>query len=410
MTSPNDIPSRTRAWVDAGLIEQAQADAIVAHERQLAGSPAVASTTLGVSAKPEAKRDHLAGSLGTLGGLLVGLGVLLTVAANWDSISDTGKLLTIIVAMLVSYGIALMAEVRGAAQWVGTAGYTVGTLVFASGVFLLGQLYNVRAHDPLGFLVIAIVASILAVLSVRRMVGFIAAAAWIAWAVHEIVLSLADAPDDKTAAAVIGAGTLLGLAALAFGWILDGVAARAKAGSMAADLWVLGSPFRAVALLGLLAVLVPMSFAWHASEGQMQGSMPGGQLTITAAFALIGAVLVIMFSELRARRNTGIVLAISALLVLVAAVVFEPVTAGLIANVLLALGGLGLAWLGFSEDRRDLYSWGVAWIVVLIATRYIDVMVTSQLGGFGFIGAGLLLIGCAWLVGRSKRIWQERDA
>jgi uncharacterized membrane protein len=396
-----DIEARSRAWVEAGLIDDAQATSIVAFEHQ---------------SRPPAG-ERVAGALGSLGALLVGLGVLLTVGANWDNVGDTTKLLTLLITMLVAYGLAVRADLRGAARWAGTAGYIVGTLVFASSVFLLGQVYNVHAHDPLGFLVVAVTASVIAVLVRREPIGWIAAAAWLAWAMHEFVLSIGDTDSTGAAMIIAGVAMLLALAAIAAGWVLDAIAARAVRAQdadtdrpLAADLDMLGAPFRVIAFAGMLMVLIPASFAYRFDDADVNAVSATPQLLIMLALALLGAGWVAHSSDLRTRRMVAIGIAISALFVVLGVLVQDATLAGVLANLLLAGGGIGLCGIGLVEDRRGEYAAGVAWIIALVGARYVDVMVELEFGGLGFVGAGILLLGCAWLVGRSRRIWQGRDA
>lgn len=403
MSSSSDIRDRTREWIAAGIIDDDQATRIVAHEASSdASSPGAGGGGV---------RDRMAGSLGVLGGLLVGLGVLLLVAANWSGIGDTAKVATIVLALVVTHGVGIWADARGAPRWMGTAAFTVATLVFTGGVFLLGQLFHVRAHDPLGFLVAAIAASAIAVLASRMVVGWIAGAAWLAWGTHEFVDLLFDEDDVLR---VVGACLLLGIAAAAAGWVLDGIASR-HAGSpgdadrpLAADLDVLGTPLRSISLVGLLGVLVPLSFAWHADEDL--GDAGFGIATIAGAVvAWLATMLLARFSNLQHRGRLAVALASAIALVVVGSLAPHGVVIGLLANALLVGGGVGLSILGLVEDRRDIYSWGVMWIIVTIVARYIDVMVAFEFGGLGFIGVGLVLIACGWLVGRSRQLWRTRE-
>lgn len=426
------IAKRAHAWAEAGLIGHDQIAPIIEFERGAevrdgrhalaseGGAGATSVTRTSEATPGPVLRDRLSGSLGLLGALLVGLGVLLTVAANWDSVGDAAKVVTIIAAMLVAYAVALRADVRGGPRWVGTSAYVVAMMVFAGGVFLLGQMFNVQAHDPLGFLVVAVTASAVTVLTTRRPVGWIAAAAWLAWAVHEMAMSLADASTDGAALALAGAGMLFAIAVLGAGWTLDGVAERvqrdhvgqgASARPVAADLDTLGGPFRSVALVGLFATLVPASFAWRAGgDDIVTGEPVAAQLLVAGAVALAGAGLAWRLGSTHLRGWVAIALGLAAGAVLLGAFTQNATVVAVLANLLLAAGGLGLAALGLVADRRSEYAWGVTWLVALIVARYVDVMVSVALGGLAFIGAGAALLGCAWLVGRSRHVWRERAA
>jgi uncharacterized membrane protein len=383
VAQPLDIPQRTNAWLEAGIIDAAQAERIVDFERG--------------SAQPGGER--VAGALGSLGGILLGLGVLLLVAANWDGLGSTAKLLMLLVAMVVAHLVAVRADVRGAPQWVGTAGHTVGTLVFGGAVFLLGQTFNVKAHDPLGFLVLALAATATAVLAGRQLIGWISAAAWGAWGMHEFVLSLSSSDSEEAAIAIIGAGLLLALAVLTVGWLVE----------THRDFGVLGVPYRSLAMAALLAVLVPISFAWRFDTGTRIVDATT-QVIVVLAIALVAAALLALRGRVRRSRLLGASIVAAALLVTLAVLVQDALVAGLVANAMLVAGGFGLAAIGLIDEERETYAWGVLWVIAFVAARYIDVLVELDLGGLAFIGGGLLLLGCAWLVGRSRRLWKEHEA
>lgn len=401
MTADPDtnIDRRLDEWVAARLLTAEQRTAIRAFERD---REAVAGWA--VPEQAASVRDRTAALFGILGSVLVGLGVILVVAANWDSIGDGMKVAVLVIGMLVANTIALVADSRGLPRWMGAGGYVVGVLVFAAGVFLLGQLYNVRAHDPLGFLAVACTASLVAVLSARLAVGFVAGAAWLAWGAHELVVLTGDSDELF----VIGGLTLLALTAFAIGWSLDAIAGRHAPGTLLGDLTALGTPLRTVAQLGALGLLVPASFAWHGDDlGVDAATAP---LLVALAVALLAAAVMHRTGAgSRPQRLAALAVALAAALVAGVSFVPDALLVGLAANALLVGGALGLAALGLATDRRGTYGWGVAWIVAAIAARYVDVLVTTDLGGLGFIGAGLVLIGCGWLVGRSRAMWRSRE-
>ncbi|MBC7462342.1 MAG: DUF2157 domain-containing protein [Thermoleophilia bacterium] len=381
---------RTGSWVDAGLISSDQAAAIVAHE----------------AASTESPGGRVAGMLGVIGALLVGLGVLLTVAANWESVSDAGKLAVIVVTMIAAYGAGIAADLRRAPRWMAIAGYVVGTLVFAGGVFLLGQVYNVRAHDPLGFLVIAVTASAVTLLVGSRVVGWIAGLAWFAWALHEFIWSVTGSSDDRSALVICTAGLLTGCLALVVGWLLARVEWRDTSGRLDAD--ALGLPLRTLALLSLLTGLVVASFFWRADGfGEAFGGVTAAWVVVFVAALAASALFARLSRDAHARP---IAVALTVTVVAIAASAFAPsaVVLAIVANLLLLAGGAGLLTLGLVDDRPFEYGWGVAWIITLVGARYVDVLVSLSFGGLAFVGAGMLLFGIAWAIGRSRRVWKER--
>lgn len=99
-----------------------------------------------------ARSSHVAWSslFALAGALLLGLGVMLWVAAHWYEMSKWAKLILIFVALAgsqVAYGLCLMrAQLQSLAQ--GLAFLSV--LFFGASVMLVGQMYHVDVHFPDG--------------------------------------------------------------------------------------------------------------------------------------------------------------------------------------------------------------------------------------------------------------------
>jgi uncharacterized membrane protein len=91
------------------------------------------------------------------GALLIGLGVILFIAYNWDKISrevHTGMILS---AMVIAYlGGYFIREKYPAYRILGEAAIFLGAIFFGSGIWLIAQMYNINAHYPNGFLFWAI--------------------------------------------------------------------------------------------------------------------------------------------------------------------------------------------------------------------------------------------------------------
>jgi uncharacterized membrane protein len=389
-----DIDERSRAWVAAGLVDAAQADRIVAFERELLrATPGAAAAPA-----PPAARDRMQALFGVFGALLVGLGVLLTVITNWDSIGDLVKLGLLVGTMLVAYGGGLLADGRGAPRWVGTIAYVVGMLVFAGGIFVVADMYNVQAHEPFGPLLIALFGTGIALLADRMAVGWIAAVGWLGWAMFEVVQSLEPLVDEEMMAPLFASVVLGAITAVSLGWALSSAVRRDS----------IAVPLRNLAMGGLALALVQASFAWHLDDDISSAlRRPEPWIALVAAIASIG--LLLRHAQLDHRRSFAAALAAIAVVIMVVACWPNDVLVAVVASVVLGLGGVGLVLLGLVESRRELFGWGIAWLVALVVTRYADFMASVDLGGPGFIGAGLLLIVVAVLIGRSRTLWRRRE-
>jgi uncharacterized membrane protein len=89
----------------------------------------------------------------TTGALVVGLGVILLLAYNWDGIPKAGKLALIFGAMLGAHGAGLNWLRRP--DWrakLGEAMLVLGTMFYGAAIWLVAQIYNIDEHYPNGFL------------------------------------------------------------------------------------------------------------------------------------------------------------------------------------------------------------------------------------------------------------------
>lgn len=123
---------------------------------------------------------RLPGLLGLFGGLLIAASVSAFVAANWEEIPRLAKLVMILIGLAGALGIAARLESRGSESGADAAA-TCGTLIFAAGVALVGQMYHLPADWPGGALLIGLGALGVALLlrsNGALITAIIAIAAW----------------------------------------------------------------------------------------------------------------------------------------------------------------------------------------------------------------------------------------
>lgn len=92
-------------------------------------------------------RVDLAGTLAILAAVLIGLGVMSFVAANWPHISKLAKLAIIAVGIIASYGLAAALFARKLDP-LAHAAVLLGTAVFGGGIMLISQMYHLDGHAP----------------------------------------------------------------------------------------------------------------------------------------------------------------------------------------------------------------------------------------------------------------------
>ena len=89
----------------------------------------------------------------TAGAIVIGLGVILLIAYNWEDIPKAGKLALIFSAMLTAHagGLRLLAG-EGWRPRLGEALAVLGTMFYGAGIWLIAQLYHIEEHYPAGFM------------------------------------------------------------------------------------------------------------------------------------------------------------------------------------------------------------------------------------------------------------------
>jgi uncharacterized membrane protein len=152
----------------------------------LVGS-AMAAPTIGRLTGDD-RRSRLAHVLGILGALVAGFGVILFFAANWGEIPRPLRVLLLLggIVLLLGAGFVLT-EVRGTHPNIGHAFLFLGTVLFGASVFLVGQMYNVQAHDPLGFLLWSLGALAMAAVVRSGPIAALGILSFFAFLVHELV-------------------------------------------------------------------------------------------------------------------------------------------------------------------------------------------------------------------------------
>lgn len=88
----------------------------------------------------------------TIGAVLVGSGIFSFIAANWQEMTRPVKIGVILVSMLVSYGAGWSMKEKARLLKTGEALILLGSIVYGAGIFLVAQMFNIRANWPDGFI------------------------------------------------------------------------------------------------------------------------------------------------------------------------------------------------------------------------------------------------------------------
>ena len=152
------LPAEVAQWQSDGLISPEQAAAVLERyglsaEDRLPGEPA-ATDAIGATDPTEdpAERTTLVSRavsiIGVMGALLVGLGIIIYVAANWDVIPVWARV-TMLVALAAAINTAgwfLLARLDY--PRIGVALLVIGALAYGASVHLIAQIYHVPVNHP----------------------------------------------------------------------------------------------------------------------------------------------------------------------------------------------------------------------------------------------------------------------
>ena len=119
-------------WVQEGLIDDVQAGAI----------------------RGRYPTEEQAGTWGRVafavsGALLIGLGVILLFAYNWEKMHKFAKMGVVFVALISVHGAGLFVKRRITQETL----HVLGTMFFGAGIWLVAQIYHINEHYPIAFLV-----------------------------------------------------------------------------------------------------------------------------------------------------------------------------------------------------------------------------------------------------------------
>ena len=90
--------------------------------------------------------------IAVIGSILIGLGIFSFIASNWQSFQKGLKIFIILVSMLLAYAGGWYLREKKDLRKSGAALYLLGSIVYGAGIFLVAQIFNIRANWPDGFI------------------------------------------------------------------------------------------------------------------------------------------------------------------------------------------------------------------------------------------------------------------
>ncbi len=143
-----------------------------------------------------------------LGAVIVGLGVILLLAYNWDDIPKFAKLALLFGSMIAAHAAgARLREQPGWRPQLGEALSLLGSVLFGANIWLIAQIYNIDEHFPNGFLFWGLGALALAWAMDSVPQALLAVVVLTIWGCSEVA-GFATAIDWSWALVALGAGAL----------------------------------------------------------------------------------------------------------------------------------------------------------------------------------------------------------
>lgn len=379
-----------------------------------------------------------------LGAALVGLGVILFFAYNWQSIAKLAKLALVFGALAAAHGAAMALARRPAPNRALIEGlHALGTMLFGAGIWLVAQIYHIDEHYPNAFLVWALGALALAWAMPSLVQALLALFLISFWAGVElfqfrspmhgapllVVLGVLPFAWWRRSAALLACAlvVLFVVTALAVGWIdfkallpllfMMGTAAVVAAVAAQASAFAAAEgPLRTVGLVVVIGCGVALSFPAFARDlGRVTFDKPGLSIYFAAAgVALLGAVVAAAFSyshgalaRIDTHRRWQLALIGVGLAIVLGSLFARGRVDGWVAALPFNVIVLGLAALlileGSANLRPRLVAAGCVVFALVSVSRYTDLfsslLVRSAV--FVLLGAGLFFVGSFYA--RSRR-------
>jgi uncharacterized membrane protein len=368
-----DWEGHLERWTREGLIESSTTDLIRAYERDHERATGLKWPILLAIA---------------LGGLLLAAGVLLFVAAHWDTLSPAWRFTLVLSLVAVMHVAGAIASTRFSA--LSTTLHAVGTICLGAGIFLTGQIFNLQEHWPGGVMLWAL-------------------GAWVAWAF------LRDWPQAGLAAiltpawlagewseatqGMIGSNPTLaaGLLLLVITY-LTAILPEKTTRVRKVLLWIGG-----IMLIPLVVFVIESGRYGHWSQSSLPWNMQlfgwaAMLLPLLLAWWLRGKhvwfnviavfwVAALSLTSLRSRMD----------------IMSHNSANDLALYAVCALGAVGLIVWGMKESRKERVNLGIAGCALTILFFYFSTVMDKLGRSASLIGLGLLFLLGGWLLEKTRR-------
>lgn len=130
------LEGELKRWVSGGIIDDGRAAAI-----------------RGLYPVEQAARPWALIVFSGIGAVIVGLGIVLLFAYNWQYMSKAAKLSVVFASLIISHSAGIWLFLKSERfRGVGEAMSVLGSMLFGAGIWLVAQIYHIEEHYPTAFL------------------------------------------------------------------------------------------------------------------------------------------------------------------------------------------------------------------------------------------------------------------
>ncbi len=386
------LREEVEAWQHDGTISSEQAQAILARYPEYAPGYEAAR-----------RRQSLVVGLSILGAILIGLSVITFFAANWNEISRSVKLGSLIVGMALSYGSGYYLWQRSGATAYAVSLVLLGCIIYGAGVHLIGQIYHIDVDHPNLSMFWFLGVAPLAYITRSRPVMVLAIAVFLAAVGFRLAPWLEEVSDPSSA--ILFAAVYLSLGAFLY--------AIGKAKNLLEGWESIGGLFQASGLLVGFGALYILTFHELFDGPGRDADARFGYWALAYGVSVIAVAVMAGLAWLRARRGDRslIELVEGALIVALLAAVhvaarvpvdWEPLYP-IVLNALFAVSALGLMASGYLQEHEGRINLSLGLIALYVISRYFEYSRSLFDSSLMFFGAGVILLAGGYLLDRGRR-------
>ena len=353
--------------------------------------------------------NRLSAAIVIFGAILVGLGIIAVLAANWDAISDVAKIGLMVAMSTTAYVAGWLLAYRFESPRTGIAVILLGAIIYGASIHLIAQAFNVEVNHPLlmpawflGVVPIAYVTRSVAILVLSLILLLVSLGFRIPdWFVEDF----ANADGGAVFMVVVAAYVLFGAVLFALGRL------HARWGyyqhfARYFDVFGIGT-----AAVGTYAL--SFASAWRMIDRvDPRDFMPEFWITFAVALAVAALALAVAYQ----RRETGADDSVRWLWIASGTIVMCGIAiatwialfAGaswcwIPVNVVILISIIAMLTAGFRFNRAYLVNTAFVLFGVTVMTRYFEFGFDLLDQGMAFIVAGVLMLGIGFGLERLRR-------